>query len=490
VTRADASAILAIDAGSSRLRVSLLAVADGSVIASGARPTRVVGGELDVDALWDDLLGIVADLELHRARVAGIGVAAQLGLVVVDERGRPVRPALLWGDVRAGDEADQLAETLPTHVTALAGRRITGELPLAKLAWLAAHEPGTLVRAAHALSLKDAIVQRLTGVAVTDETHASYSGMFDVAARRWSGELLARAGIDPALLPPTRLGTARAGGLTAAAAGATGLPIGTPVAVGGPDGTLGVVGAGGVRPGVTVDVAGTTDVLLHTTDHPLADPSGAAVLNAHVLPGLWTTGGPTGLTGGAVEWTARLLGFASAKEAHEQLPETESDALVGADGVTFVTALSGTRFPSWQTGRAAAISGLRADHRPAHVLRAAREGAVFTVADGLDAIAALGHEVAEVVVVGGAASRPAALQLRSDAWGTPVASPSNTEATTIGAAILAAVAAGELADAQAAAAALIGPVTRRAPRPDASRALAQARRRWHAASTTPEEVPA
>jgi xylulokinase len=209
-----------------------------------------------------------------------------------------------------------------------------------------------------------------------------------------------------------------------------------------------------------------------------------------VLGGLWTTSGPTGLTGGAVEWTARLLGFTSAREAYERLPEAESDALVGAGGVTFATSLAGTRFPSWQTGRPAAISGLRADHGPAHVLRAAREGAVFTVADGLDAIAALGCEIGEVVVVGGAASRPGALQLRSDAWDATVASPANPEATTVGAAMLAAVAADALPDAQAAAGALIGPVTRYEPRPDARRALAAARGRRHAASTIPEEISA
>jgi xylulokinase len=485
VSGADAPAVVAIDAGSSRLRVTLLALEDGSVLQSGARPTHADGGELDVDALWADLVEIMGELDLRGARLVGIGVAAQLGLVVVDADARPVRPALLWGDLRATAEAARLAEAL---VASPAGRRITAELPIAKLRWLAGHEPAALARAAHAFSLKDAIVARLTGAVVTDEAHASYSGLYDVTARRWSAELVAAAGIDGELLPGTLPGFASAGGLSAEFAAATGLATGIPVAVGGPDGTLGLVGAGGVRPGVTVDVAGTTDVLLHTTDRPALDPSGAAVLNAHVIPGLWTTGGPTGLTGGAVEWTARLLGFASAKEADVALPDAESDALLGAGGVTFVTSLSGTRFPTWQIGQPAGISGLRAEHGRAHVLRAAREGAVFTVADGLDAIAGLGHDIGEVLVVGGAA-RPAGLQLRSDVWNRAVAAPVNTEATTVGAAILAGVAAGELADVTAGADALVRPGPRYVPRPEAGRILAGALTRWQAATRSSEDIP-
>lgn len=481
---AHAPAVVAVDAGSSRLRVSLVALDDGLVLQSGARPTPSAGGELDIGALWSDLIEIVAALDLRGARVMGIGVAAQLGMVIVDDSGRALRPAMLWDDVRAVAEAERLAHALRAEAPSTSGRRITAELPIAKLAWLAAHEPATIGRAARMLSLKDALVQRLTGRAVTDETHASYSGLFNVAARAWSPELAAAADVDGRLLPPALPGTAAVGPLAPEAARQLGLGERTPVAVGGPDGTLGVVGAGGVREGVTVDVAGTTDVLLHTTDRPVPDPAATAVLNAHVVPGLWTTGGPTGLTGGAIEWTAQLLGFATAKDAHEALGPV-ADALPGAGGLTFRTSLSGTRFPTWDTAQVGAIAGLRPEHGPAHLLRAAQEGAVFTVAEGLDAIRALGLGVEEVVVVGGAAARPAGLQLRSDAWNAPVVSLANAEATTIGAALLAGVAGGAFDDAEAGARALVRRSARHEPRPEPAVVLAGARARWRVAAPAP-----
>lgn len=478
----NAPSVIAVDAGSSRLRVSVLSLEDASVLQSAARPTRAAGGELELDGLWKDLVEVVSEFDVRGSRIVGIGVAAQLGIAVVDERGRVLRPAILWGDVRAAAEADRLADTLPKHAATIAGRRLTAELPIAKLRWLSANEPSCLQRAARILSLKDALVQRLTGRAITDETHASYSGLFDVTTRAWSSELLAGAGIDPGLLPPTRPGCATAGGLTPEAAAELNLAPGTPVAVGGPDGTLGVIGAGGVRGGVTVDVAGTTDVILHTTDRPVGDATGATVLNAHVLPGLWTAGGPTGLTGGAVEWTARVLGYPSASAAHDALG-SEMSTLVGADGVTFLTTLSGARFPTWETAQAGMICGLRPHHRPAHLLRAAQEGSVFAVGEGLQAIRALGLELDQVVVVGGAAARAAGLQLRSDAWQAAVVSLVNNEATTIGAAIMAGVAGGAFSDASAGADVLVSPAHRYEPRHDTASTLAKARARWRAAAS-------
>ncbi|MBB4663854.1 FGGY family carbohydrate kinase [Conexibacter arvalis] len=470
-------AVIAVDAGSSRLRVSLVALEDGAVLASEAVPTRSADGELDADAAWRDLVGLLGVLDRAGADVQALGVAAQLGTVLVDERGVPVRPAMLWGDVRAVAEARELEELLDDELRAAIGRRPTAELPVAKLRRLAVREPEALARARWALSFKDALVHRLTGRAVSDAAHASYSGLFDVRARAWAPAVAAAAGVDPALLPPTAPGAAVAGGLDAEVARATGLAAGLPVAVGGPDGTLGALGAGAARAGVTVDVAGTTDVLLHTLDRPLADPARAVVLNAHVVEGLWTVGGPTGPTGGAVEWTARLLGYDDAAAAHAALGAA-AEAVAPAAAPLFVTSLAGSRFPTWRTEDTGLLAGMRFEHGPAHVLRAAQEGAAQTVGAGIDALRELGVEIGEVVVVGGAAARPATLQLRSDAWGLPVVGLANREATTVGAAMLAAVAAGRFATLAQAADALVRRAGRHTPRPETAAACEAARLRW------------
>jgi sugar (pentulose or hexulose) kinase len=114
----------------------------------------------------------------------------------------------------------------------------------------------------------------------------------------------------------------------------------------------------------------------------------------------------------------------------------------GADGVTFRTELTGSRFPRWDAGAAGEISGLRPAHGPAHLLRAAREGAAFTVAEGLDTLRDLAGPIDRLTVAGGLARDPAALQMRADICGVPVDGCLDPQVTTLGTAMLAGAAAG------------------------------------------------
>jgi xylulokinase len=478
VARVPTPAVLAVDAGSSSVRASLVDLAEGNVLSTGSVATPSCGPELDLEELWADLVGVVGELDRDAADLRAVAVAAQLGTVLADDRGRAVGPALLWGDQRAAADAERLAESLPSGAAGVVGRRMTAELPIAKVRRLAREEPAVLGRARWMLSLKDALVQRLTGRIATDETHASYSGLFDVRRRRWAADLAAAAKFDPHLLPPVWPATSQIGKVAEDAAAELGVAAGVPVALGGPDGTVGAVGAGAVRAGVTVDVAGTTDVLLHALDKPLMDPSARLVVNAHAAPGTWTAGGPTGLTGGAVEWTARLLRFASVGDAYTALGREIEALRPGSDGPLFLTALGGSRFPTWRSHESGLLARLRPSHGPAHIIRAAQEGAAFTVAEGLDALRQLGASLDEVVVVGGAAARPSTLQLRADAWNLPVVTVSNREATTIGVAMIAGVAGGVFADLEVAERVLVRRAARYEPDASSSVTLADARRLW------------
>jgi sugar (pentulose or hexulose) kinase len=472
--------LVAVDVGTSSTRVRLIAP-DGAEIDAATCPTRVVTdapglAELDADALWDDFVRLTRGLMREGLAVRGVGVTAQLGTMLLDRKGQPAMPAILWADTRAQAEAEELAGRFAAESLQIAGRRITPEMLAPRLAWLARHRPDGLARTVKVVSLKDFLVFRLTGRLLTDETHASYSGLFDVDRRCWSEALVAGFGVDPALLPVVAAAPERAGEVTAKAAEATGLPVGTPVAVGCPDGTAGTVGAGAVRPGVTIDVAGTTDTILHTVARPIRDPEGALIVNAHAVPGLWTAGGPTGLTGGAVAWITQLLGLAD--HADEKLAEALATIPPGAGGLAFRGALTGSRFPDWKSTERGAIAGLDLSHGPLHVVRAALEGAAFTVAAGLDVYRRCGCAVEEVVVVGGlAASRPA-LQLRADCLRVPVVRLDKQEASSVGIAMLAGVSSGVFRDLDKAAAVMVSRAERIEPVPSAAPALEAAYAKW------------
>jgi xylulokinase len=437
--------VLAIDVGTSAARVTAVTIAGEVIAGASVAGHPLIEGdraEMDAQVLWTSLLPLIRQVVERTGVPLGLGVASQLGLVVVDSRLAPIGLATLWQDRRAVDEAEELQISLGDRAAAIAGRAPSPESAAARLLWLAHRDPHAWRRARWVLSLKDFLIARLSGQVLTDATSASYSLLFDVRNRAWSPDLASAAGVPSGWLPPVAEPAEADITLSAEAAASLDLPAGLPIAIGGPDGSVAAIGSGAVRAGRTCDVAGSTDVLLHVVDRPVSDPAGRSVLNAYLLPGLWTVGGPTGMTGGAVAWLTAVLGFPSVDAAYAALG-AEVDALPpGAGGVIFRTSMTGERFPRWSVGAAGAIAGLRPEHGAVHLLRAAEEGAAFAVREGIDAIMALGLDPGAIRICGGVARRPEAIRLRADAWQRTVTALTTPDATTVGVAMLTALRAG------------------------------------------------
>lgn len=473
--------ILAIDIGTSRTRARLFDL-QGEVLDEASRPTATESpfarvAELDCDALWRDFVGTATAVRTEGLEVVALGVTAQLGTVFIDESGDVLQKAMLWADTRAQAEAQEFEEAFGEEGYAVSGRRMAPELVAPRLLWLRRQRFDVFKRLRRIASIKDFLVEKLTGNVLTDETHASYTGLFDVEKRRWSARLMRRAGCDPAMFAQVGFASGKAGGLVKAVATQLGLAAGIPVAIGAPDGTAGTIGAGAIHLGVTVDVAGTTDVLLHCLGRPVKDPERRLVLNAHAAAGTWAAGGPTGLTGGAVSWTLKLLGFQGEAESQKALSESLSAVPPGCDGLVFCTSLTGSRFPHWNAGERGALTGIEPGHGPLHVLRSAQEGSAFVVADAIDAIRRCGAEVSEVVAVGGLAADRAAIQLRADVLGVRVVRLATEEASSVGSAMLSGVCANIYPDLNAAAKAFVRVRDTVDPGPAVAE-LRRARSRW------------
>lgn len=467
--------LVALDLGTSASRVLAFDL-EGRVVfearrahAGSAAPERI--GLLDPRAVRDAAIGLLGEAGRAVGRAAvGLGVSAQLGLALLDRDGRPVGPLSTWLDRRPQAEARALSATLgEAAVYTRTGRRPDAELAAVKLLRLKREDPARLARVRAVLSLKDYVVHLLTGVAVTDPTHASYSMLADVRTVAWAPDLAAEVGVSTDALPPIRPGTAAAGGLLPAVAEATGLPPGLPVAVGGPDGTIGAVGAGMTAPGVAVDIMGTSDVLLVATAGPRFDAHGRTLVNAHVLPGLWAAGGPMTTTGGSVQWLAESILGLRAAEVPGWLARVEAAAArldPGCDGLVAVPSLVGERAPVWDPDARASFVGLGLAHRTEHLYRALLEGASHLVRAHVDVLAECGAPAGEIVLAGGGSRSALACLIRAAALGREVDVCAAQETTALGAAILAGVAAGCFGDVAAAARALVAPPARLAPPAD------------------------
>jgi xylulokinase len=420
--------VVAVDIGTSAVRAAVVCL-DGEIVASHRiRRASGLGGEtFDPAALHRDVLSALAGVAAGTAPVA-MAIAAHIGTVVVDAAGDPIGPAGGWADSRGMDRLTALDDALVRDLLEVSGRPALTGGALAHLLGLA---PADRARAHAVLSPKDFELARLTGRLTTDTVDAAYTLASDVRGRTWHTAALDRLGLAPELFPRQEEPTAVVGELTAAAAAATGLPPGLPVAAGGPDGSVGIGLLLGAQEEIIADVAGTTDVVGRLLPRGSEAPIGS-LLNPSVLPERFVAGGATGLTGGAVTHWRTLVGA------------TDDDRLAavppGAAGLTILPTMTGARFPRWRQDARGAMLGQRPEHDAAHLIRAAQEAAAYTVREGLDLLDPTGRLA--VAIAGGATRSAPAMRLRADILARRVLISPTPDVTLFGAASLAFVASG------------------------------------------------
>jgi xylulokinase len=204
------------------------------------------------------------------------------------------------------------------------------------------------------------------------------------------------------------------------------------------------LGAGGIHPGIVIDITGTAEPVCVAATTPIIDETGLVETHAHADPRVWLVENPGFVSGGSVAWfTATLGGGQSAAQLDE---EAATATRPGADGLTFLPTLSGATAPRWNDRARGACSGLSLNHERAHLYRALLEGCTFALRDIVDRLDAMGLAGDEIRVVGGGARSPLWLQMKADVTGRAVRVMATDESTALGAAMLAGIGAGTFAD--------------------------------------------
>ncbi|MDZ5446024.1 xylulokinase [Micromonospora sp. 4G57] len=431
--------VAGVDSSTQSCKVVIRDAETGALVRQGRAP-HPDGTEVDPRAWWDALRAAV-EAAGGLADVAAVSVAGQQhGMVCLDEAGEVVRPALLWNDTRSADAARDLVEEAGGDGT---GRRFwaeaTGSVPVAsftatKLRWLARHEPANADRVAAVCLPHDWLTWRLAGAPEltalrTDRGDASGTGYWSPRTGEYRLDLLERAfgrrvrvpavlgPADPAgVLDPAALG----GG---AGAGAAGVLLGP----GTGDNAAAALGVG-AGPGDIVVSVGTSGTVFAVADAPAADPTGAvagfADATGRFLPLVCTLN------------AARVLDAAAGmlRVGLDELAELALAAPPGADGLVMVPYLEGERTPNRPLATGS-VHGLTLPNATAgHLARAAVEGMLCALADGLDALTAQGARADRVVLVGGGARSAAVRRIAPQVFGCPVVVPPPGEYVADGAA--------------------------------------------------------
>ncbi|MGI8771656.1 MAG: xylulokinase [Acidobacteriaceae bacterium] len=377
--------------------------------------------------------------------IACIGLSGQMhGAVLLDASNQVLRPSLIWCDQRTAAEAAWLTETIgQSRLIELTSNPALTNFTLTKLLWVRAHEPQIWARFRFFLLPKDYVRLRLTGERAIDVADASGTLLLNVAERRWSTEMLHAVGLPASCLPPLYESQEVVGAITAEAAAATGLKVGTPVIAGAGDQAAGAVGMGIVRPGDVSATIGTSGVVFAATDRPFLDPQARLHTFCHAMPNVWHVMGVTQAAGLSLRWFRDRFGTLDANgDAYTALTEEASLAPPGSDGVLWAPYLMGERTPHLDPEARAALIGLTADHSRSHVVRAILEGVAFSLRDTLSIFAELRVPVRQIRLGGGGARSSLWAQIQADVYGRTVSRVGAEEGAAYGAALLAGVAAG------------------------------------------------
>lgn len=453
--------VLGLDGGTEGVRAGIFDPA-GRPIAFARAPystthARQGWAEQDPNDWWEAAISAtrraVQESGVDQAAVRGLAVACTSCTVVFsDARGRPLRPALIWMDVRAGPQARRIAATGDPALKYSGYDRTSAEWLLSKVLWLAEHEPETYARAVHVNEYTDWLGYRLTGEWAANVNTAAIRGYYDRNAGGWPTSLFAAVGL-PDLVDklPSRIVDmgVTLGALTAEAAEALGLPVGTPVAEGGADAFVGMVGLDVLTPGRAALITGSSHLHLGQTSTPSYSAGMFGAYTDAVVPGQYTIEGGQVSTGSVVKWFRQLCDgeyfnaeALSSDAVYRVLQEDASKIPPGSEGVLALDFWQGNRTPYVDAEARGMIWGLSLGHTPAHVYRALLEAVCFGTENVFRTFARLGHPITDVVACGGAVNSELWMKIHADVSNVPIAVTAVPEAVTLGSAILASVAGG------------------------------------------------
>ena len=453
--------VLGVDASTTAVKAIVwdtrgAALAEGR--ASIALSSPVLGAyEQDANEWWSATVSAIraALAGCGGARVEALAIACQREtFVFTDDEGAPLAPALTWMDARcSADVARAVAAIGEARLHAIGGKPASPTPSLYKAMFLLRTRPELARARPWMLDVHAFLVRRLTGAFRTSTAAADPTGLVELATSSWSRELAALVGLEvdrlPALVAPGEsLGT-----IDAAAARATGLPIGLPLIAGAGDGQAAALGAGVVDEGRAYLNVGTAIVSGTPSRVARIDRRFRTLFASH--PGAFLL--ETDLLGGtfSFNWLAEKFFPREPRAAVlDRLLVESADLPPGACGLVFLPYLGGVMTPYWDDAASGALIGLRGHHGARHVYRAIAEGLALEQRLATEGVESALGPIAELVVLGGPLRDDGLCQLFSDAMGKPIVRAATVEATALGAGILAAAGAGLFASVEDAARAM------------------------------------
>lgn len=408
-------------------------------------------------AVLECLGQVLNQMRERENRVAAVGLSTAMHAVLaMDASDQFLTRFIIWADNRSVVQAARLADNGTGYaVYRRTGTQIHAMSPLTKLMWFREQQPDVFQRTNKWLSLKDFIAYHLFGQFVTDYAIASATGLFRSDQMDWDEEALALAGVERGQLPELKPPTYVLRGIRESYAKQLGLADNEdlPFVLGASDGVLANLGVGAIQPGEFAVTIGTSGAVRTVIDRPVTDTRQRTFCYA-LTENHWAIGGANNNGAIVLQWLGALFSTETepGTDEIEHLLSSAESIPAGSNGLLFLPYLSGERAPIWNPNARGVFFGLDLSHKQAHMVRAAMEGMMFSIRSIIQAVedtcqsTGVSAGADQVLVSGGFAKSAFLRQMLADVLGKTVLVPRSYEASAFGAAVMAMVALGELAD--------------------------------------------
>jgi FGGY-family pentulose kinase len=465
--------LLGLDVGTQSLRAALVDL-EGRTVAFGIAPIETTyphptWAEQEPLSWWsaaERAVGyVLAQGDARADQVIGIGLdCTACTVVATDLDGMPLCPALLWMDQRAFREAEAISGTGDSVLRFVSGR-VSPEWMLPKALWLKRNEPGIYARAGRVVECTDWMMYRLTNEWTLSLNHIAVKWNYARPEGGWPVNLLRAVGLSDLLEKwPERIvalgrGEAR---LSRRAAVELGLIAGIPVAQGGIDAYLGMLGMGATCDGDVAVIVGSSTCHLAQSREGVFGSGAAGCYPDATIEGLYTLEAGQTATGSILEWYRRYFASDQQGEAAQRkvsvfqvLDELATAVPPGAEGLMVREDWQGNRSPYKNPMARGCIAGLSLAHGPGHIVRGIYEATACGTRHILTDALSRGLRIERIFVGGGGARSPLWLQIHADILKKTVYLPREKESCALGSAMAAALAAGVYRDFSEAAEAMV-----------------------------------
>lgn len=443
---------LGIDLGTSSMKV-LICNQKGEVLNHNVKNYEVLNPkngwhEQDTNDWLHALKEAISELSSETPELLddlrAISITGQMhGIVPVDDEGNALHHAIIWSDQRNARELDMIKTLMPDDEwVKLTGNRPNISFSIGKIMWFKKHHPNLYDRTKAFLLPKDFIRCKLTEVLATDYSDASATLLMDIREKKWSENILELTGLDGNKLPVIQESTAISGFVTENGSKLSGLKSGIPVICGCGDAQAQAIGNGIVNEDNWLCTIGTSGQLFVSTDQLDIDPKGTVHTLAHGDPSKWVLMGATLSAGMSFKWLRESV--FDGRYSYKELLDLAAKTHAGANGLLFFPYLNGERTPVMDEHAKGAFIGLTNEHTHAEMARAVVEGVLFSLYQAFTIIRNITDlEPKSIVLAGGATGHPLWLNTAADIFQIPVVIRGSRGGGAYGAAMLAAVGAGD-----------------------------------------------